>query len=117
VVLALSLGATGTARATYVGTAGKIAYIDPFTNAIGIWDPVTEVSAQVLPSTWASDNAGYADGDVGRAFDAPSAPSWSPDGTRFAFSKQIDDQGDCAGRRPPSDSTSPSLLPVAPGRR
>src|SRR6478672_13740224 len=63
------------ARADFQGTPGKIAVIA--NNALLVYDPAQPDQASV---TLDSDVLDY-------------APSWSPDGTKIAYVKDIDDPG------------------------
>ena len=101
--LALLVG-PGTAAASYEGTPGKVAHLlgEDENWSLKLWDPVTEGSALLEPTTWQSDNSGVATDIHGAEWttgpgDAPSAPSWSPDGSQFAFAKLIADGGDFVG--------------------
>lgn len=110
-VSAALLCPTAIADASYEGTPGKVAYLDPMDPMkvpLKLWDPVTEGTETVEPKTWNPFNRGTVTHtwtcppdptqgtethEIG-AEDAASAPSWSPDGSQFAFAKRIPDSGD-----------------------
>jgi hypothetical protein len=100
----LALLAAVPAGASFEGTPGKVAYLlgDEADWQLRLWDPVTEGTSTVEPTTWDADNMGTghdvhgAEWKIG-AGDVPSAPSWSPDGSQFAYAKRIDDPGDFEG--------------------
>jgi pimeloyl-ACP methyl ester carboxylesterase len=93
VLAAVTLVCTDTARADFQGTPGKIAYVDASGGTssqfpLKIWDPKDlsgQVETTLVPSTYRFDSSGtFVSGEA-------SAPSFSPDGTKIAFSKLIYD--------------------------
>ena len=103
VVLALLL-ATGTAEASYKGTPGQVAYLlgDDDGWPLKLWDPVNESRVTIEATTWDGANTGTGMDVHGFPHhagpgDLPSAPSWAPDGSKFAFAKRIADEGDYEG--------------------
>ena len=102
-VLALLL-VTGRAEASYEGTPGQVAYLlgDDEGWPLKLWDPVTEASTEIEPTTWDGDTDRHRHRRPrrrapSRAGDLPSTPSWAPDGSKFAFAKRIADNGDYEG--------------------
>lgn len=92
------------AAATYKGTPGKVAYLDIFSLALPlkVWDPVEETSVTFEAETMAFGNQGTVTDLEGNEFGSEadyiaSAPSWSPDGSEFAYTKMVDDPGLFAG--------------------
>ena len=92
---------TGSAEASYKGTPGQVAYLlgDDEGWPLKLWDPVTEASTVIETTTWDGDTIGTGIDVHGAEHqaapgDLPSAPSWAPDGSKFAFAKRIADNGD-----------------------
>ena len=95
---------TGTAEASYKGTPGQVAYLlgDDQGWPLKLWDPVTEASTTIEPTTWDGATIGTGTDVHGVKHmagpgDLPSTPSWAPDGSKFAFAKRIADNGDYEG--------------------
>ena len=79
---------------------------------------MTEASTTIEPTTWDGDTIGTGMDVHGAEHqaapgDLPSAPSWAPDGSKFAFAKRIADTGDYEGL----EHSAIFVHTVATGRR
>lgn len=85
------------ALAAFEGSPGKIAYItgtDP--QILNVWDPADAAAnpADEKAGVFTADAATYAlPTQATISLGAPSAPAWSPDGTRIAYAKSVDGTG------------------------
>jgi pimeloyl-ACP methyl ester carboxylesterase len=92
----------GAAQASFKGTAGKVVFLgNTEAYPLQLWDPVTEATETIAPTTWEPGQSGTVVINTVTiqvsAGGLPSAPSWSPDGTQFAYAKLIDDGGNVKG--------------------
>lgn len=95
----LVVGLPSVAHATAEGTPGKVVYIDQASNSIEVWDPGIEDSTTLVTGVRCPFRGPDAPKGIceGPANGIGGNPSWSPDGTKIAFSRWLSDRPDPFG--------------------
>ncbi|HWH95179.1 MAG TPA: hypothetical protein VNT03_15065, partial [Baekduia sp.] len=91
--LGAALAIVPAAHASWTGTPGRVAYLDQGSKEypLMVFDPAPDAPAP-NPRPIVNETFHFTDGDLTPMTGGfPSAPVWSPDGTRLAFAKKVPD--------------------------